>query len=148
MKSIFDKEVKAEIIMRINEIKVDDTPLWGKMNPYQMLKHCRLWEEMILGKTNYKRMLLGFLFGKIALKNVLKDESPLGLNSPTVPGFAIEEKTGDFNDEKNRWLSLIDQHQIIKVTEFTHPFFGKMTREQIGTFAYKHTDHHLRQFGA
>jgi hypothetical protein len=30
---------------------------------------------------------------------------------------------------------------------FVHDFFGKMTDEQIGIFAYKHADHHLRQFG-
>jgi len=108
MKSIFDQEVKAEIMMRIKQIKEHDAAIWGKMNAYQMLKHCRLWEEMILGKTTYKRMLLGRLFGKIALKNVLKDESPIALNSPTVPGFAIEEKTGDFEVEQNNWLSLID----------------------------------------
>jgi len=27
-----------------------------------------------------------------------------------------------------------------------HPFFGKMTKEQVGYLAYKHTDHHLWQF--
>jgi len=33
-------------------------------------------------------------------------------------------------------------------TGFIHDFFGKMTREEIGILAYKHLDHHLRQFGA
>jgi len=31
---------------------------------------------------------------------------------------------------------------------FVHPFFGKMTKEQIGYHAYKHIDHHLRQFNS
>lgn len=29
-----------------------------------------------------------------------------------------------------------------------HPFFGKMSARQWGMIAYKHVDHHLRQFGA
>jgi hypothetical protein len=29
-----------------------------------------------------------------------------------------------------------------------HPFFGRMTPEQIGYMLYKHTDHHLRQFNS
>jgi hypothetical protein len=28
-----------------------------------------------------------------------------------------------------------------------HPVFGRMTRRAWGALAYKHTDHHLRQFG-
>jgi len=31
---------------------------------------------------------------------------------------------------------------------FIHPFFGKLTKEQAGYMAYKHIDHHLRQFNA
>jgi hypothetical protein len=27
-----------------------------------------------------------------------------------------------------------------------HTFFGKITKEQAGQLAYKHADHHLRQF--
>lgn len=28
-----------------------------------------------------------------------------------------------------------------------HPFFGKMSAREWGLIGYKHTDHHLRQFG-
>jgi hypothetical protein len=28
---------------------------WGKMNVYQMLKHCALWEDMTFGKIAVKR---------------------------------------------------------------------------------------------
>jgi hypothetical protein len=31
---------------------------------------------------------------------------------------------------------------------FTHWFFGKMTKDQVEYFVYKHTDHHLRQFNS
>ncbi len=44
----------------------------GKMNIYQMLKHCTLCEEMYLGKTKHKRTLLGRLFGKMALNSLSK----------------------------------------------------------------------------
>lgn len=38
--------------------------------------------------------------------------------------------------------------RINTLDDFMHPFFGKITREQIGYLAYKHDDHHLRQFNA
>jgi hypothetical protein len=30
----------------------------------------------------------------------------------------------------------------------THPAFGRMTADDWGALIHKHTDHHLRQFGA
>ncbi len=32
-------------------------------------------------------------------------------------------------------------------TTMRHPVFGLMTRAQWGRWAYRHMDHHLRQFG-
>jgi hypothetical protein len=110
-----------------------------------MLKHCVQWEEMILGKRVYKQSFIGRLFGKSALKNMIKDETPVKRNMPTVSEFKIKEN-GDVEAEKKKWLALMDEHAYISNPDFVHPFFGKMTREQVGLLAYKHSDHHLRQF--
>jgi len=48
----------------------------GQMNIYQMLKHCTLYEEMLLGKKKFKQIFLGRLFGKIAMKELIGNESP------------------------------------------------------------------------
>ncbi|MEO6305792.1 MAG: DUF1569 domain-containing protein [Bacteroidia bacterium] len=50
--------------------------------------------------------------------------------------------------EKNKWVSLIEHYEKFSNPDFIHPFFGKMTEAQIGVMAYKHSDHHLRQFNA
>jgi Protein of unknown function (DUF1569) len=146
LKSIFDKLTRDELIERINTLDENSTPQWGKMNVYQMLKHCTQWEEMILGKRKYKQSFVGKLFGKSALKGMLKDESPLKRNMPTVPEFKIKEN-GDAVAERNKWITLIEEHAHVSNSGFVHPF-GKMTKEQVGLFAYKHTDHHLRQFNS
>ena len=65
MKTIFDKNTREELINRINSLDENSTPQWGKMNIYQMLKHCTLCEEMYLGKTKYKRAFIGRLFGRV-----------------------------------------------------------------------------------
>ena len=57
MKSIFDKTTRGELINRINTVEQNSTAHWGKMNVYQMLKHCMLWEEMLLGKKQYQQSL-------------------------------------------------------------------------------------------
>jgi Protein of unknown function (DUF1569) len=147
MKTIFDKTTREELISRINSLNENSSAQWGKMNVYQMLKHCTIWEEMILGKKKYKQLFMGRLFGKMALRNNLKDEKPLGRNSPTMPGFKITEN-GNVEEQKKKWIALIEEEKDFANHDFVHPFFGKMTKEQIGHFAYKHTDHHLRQFNA
>ncbi|MBO9699073.1 MAG: DinB family protein [Sporocytophaga sp.] len=149
MKTVFEKSTRDELIQRINSLSQDSKANWGKMNIYQMLKHCVLWEEMVLQNKRYKRPFIGLLLGRFMLKNELKDR-PMRRNNPTIPELMISETFGDFAQEKARWISHLNKYESYKYPDnsFIHPFFGKMTKEQIGYQAYKHSDHHLRQFGA
>lgn len=146
MKTVFDPKVREELISRIQRLNSESVALWGKMSVFQMLKHCTSWEEMILRNKRYKRVLPGLLFGKIALRMVLKDEKPLGRNSPTIPDLKITGG-GEVEPEKEKWIALIREYPLYTHPYFVHPFFGTMSNEQVGRFSYKHTDHHLRQFG-
>src|ERR1700676_5742693 len=127
MKSIFDESTSDELIRRINMLNENSKAQWGKMDVYQMLKHCTLWEEMISGQMKTKRMFLGRIFGKMALKNLIRAENPVARNMPTVPGFSIRDH-GDVLSEKNKWIALIKEHARFSNTNFVHPFFGKMTK--------------------
>ena len=148
MKTIFDKATRAELIVRINTLDENSKAQWGKMTIYQMVKHCRLWEEMSLGKITSKRVFIGRLFGKLALKMALKDDKPMGRNAPTSAELIVKEPNGDIAAEKMKWIALLGEYDHFSNLDFIHPFFGKMTKEQIGYHAYKHTDHHLRQFNS
>lgn len=146
MKSVFDKTTRDELINRINSLNESSTAQWGKMNVSQMLKHCTQWDEMALGKKKYKQSLLGKLFGKMALKNMLKDE-PIKKNLPTVPSFKIKENT-NVAEEKKKWIGLLNEYANFSNDGFIHPFFGAMTKDHTGYLVYKHANHHLRQFNS
>ena len=148
MKTIFDNETKTELINRIELLQENTPSQWGKMNAYQMVKHCRGWEEMMQSKVNLKRAFIGRIFGRIALKAVVGNTDPLKRSTPTIPSLIIKESAGDFEAEKKCWISNIEQYANFENDNFRHVFFGKMTREQIGQMVYKHIDHHLRQFNA
>ena len=77
MRTIFDKETRDELIARINSLNENSKPLWGKMNLYQMTKHNTYWNGWILGEDHhtYKQDFIGKVFGKIALKRMIKDEN-------------------------------------------------------------------------
>lgn len=147
MKSVLDASTREELIRRIDSLNESSVAQWGKMNVYQMLKHCSRWDEMVHNNKMGKRVFIGRIIGAMALRSVLKDDKPLGKNEPTLPELVIKEN-GDVADEKAKWILRIKQYEHYSHNYFVHPFFGKMTREQIGRFAYKHTDHHLRQFNS
>ncbi len=149
MKTIFEHDVRAGLIERIGQVSENDEAQWGKMNVYQMLRHNTYWNRWIHGEGDfkYKQAFLGKLFGKIALKRMIRDDKPFDKNVPTSDQFKVAETSGDLENEKIKWISLIQEYDNFHNPTFVHDFFGKMTKEQIGILAYKHTDHHLRQFG-
>lgn len=96
----------------------------------------------------YKQAFIGRLFGKMALHRTTRDNKPLDRNVPTSSWLKIKEINGDFEKDINQWVSLVNAYRQYDNPAFIHDFFGKMTRDEIGILAYKHSDHHLRQFGA
>lgn len=148
MKTIFDKSTRCGLIERINTVTEHHSAQWGKMNVYQMLMHGIKWDQMALGKTKYRQSFFGKIFGKIALPDFIGDERPFKKNVPTVPDLKITDTSGDTSILKAKWIALIEEYDNYQNENFIHPFFGGMTKEQLGYLAYKHTDHHLRQFGA
>ena len=146
MDTILDHTTRERLIERIQTLTENSKAQWGKMNVYQMLKHCTKWEEMLLERKQYRQSLIGRLFGKMALRDMLKDE-PMRPNLPTVPSFKVRDN-GDVEAAKSEWIDLIRQHDKQKNRGFVHPFFGKLTAEEAGQMSYKHIDHHLRQFNS
>jgi hypothetical protein len=148
MKTVFEQQTRDELIGRINSLHENSKAQWGKMTVNQMLKHCRQWDEMITGRINCKRSFIGRIFGKMALKGMLKDEKPMMRNAPSSPELVVKESSVNLAAERAKWITLIEEHAHFSNPGFIHPFFGTMTKEQVGYLAYKHSDHHLRQFNS
>lgn len=148
MKSVFDASTRKELTGRINSLTPENKAQWGKMNVYQMVRHCTRCDDMYLGTLPIKRVFIGRLIGGIFLKKFLKDDRPFDKNAPTSPLLTTGQEAGDLEEQKKEWVKRIVQFAGYNNPRFVHPFFGPMTKEQVGFLAYKHEDHHLRQFGA
>ncbi len=150
MKTIFTKPVREDLIKRIALLNDSSNARWGKMNVLQMVKHNNYWNDWILGEDNhtYKQDFIGKIFGRMGLKKMIKNEKPFDKNIPTSSQFKVKEINGDLEMEKLKWISLMKAYENYNNPDFIHDFFGTMTKEQIGILVFKHSDHHLRQFGA
>jgi hypothetical protein len=148
MMSLFDENELAIVLHRINKLTPDSRPNWGKMNVSQMLAHCQTTLNLALGKATLKRSILGFLFGKIAKKQVVSDK-PFKRNLPTAPSFIIKDEK-NFELEKQKLTSLVTEFSkggSEGLSNKPHPFFGPLTPEEWDKSQWKHLDHHLQQFG-
>lgn len=147
MKTIYDAQTKAELITRINLVEPNAKPLWGKMTAGQMLKHCRMWEDMSQGRLPFKRSFIGRLVGKMVLKKLVSDDRPLTRNTPTSPELIVRTQV-DAGEEKAAWIACLQAYGDKPGPGVPHPFFGHVSGENLGILVYKHADHHLRQFNA
>lgn len=145
MKNLFDDSSRQEIIDRINKLTPESKPLWGKMNVSQMLHHNTLPMELALQNPKPPRQFMGRIFGGMVKKKILSPE-PFKKNGFTPKEFKVVNEF-DFNQQKEKLLSLINKFERGSITDTVHPFFGNMTEDNYGELQFKHLDHHLQQFG-
>jgi hypothetical protein len=148
LKSLFEPATVNEIKDRMAHLGPDSEHQWGKMNVAQMLAHCSAFMEMAVGLKTPPRSLLGRVFGRVAKSTVLSEE-PIRRNMPTEKSLIVSNER-DFAVERQRLLEWTDRFASggpERCTKHPHCFFGKMTPREWATMAYKHMDHHLRQFG-
>lgn len=150
MKHLFDPAMAGEVQSRLQGLDPDAARLWGRMTAAQAMAHCASAMEMASGDLRPRRVLLGRILGPLVKAKVLADDAPFGRNSPT----AKELKSGpevDFSVERARLAALVERFARAGpagCSPHPHPFFGRLSPQEWAVLAYKHLDHHLRQFGA
>jgi transposase InsO family protein len=119
------------------------------MNVAQALAHCSGVLELALGDRRPPRELIGRIFGRLLKRLAVTSEAPIRRNAPTLKEFVVLDER-NLDAERNRLMALLERFAAggaAVCTDHPHPFFGRMTPQEWGTFEYKHLDHHLRQFG-
>ncbi|POY36201.1 hypothetical protein C3K47_10605 [Solitalea longa] len=147
-KNLFNNETAEKIIERVKQLGAESSGLWGKMTAEEMLMHCNSCNREILEgsrgtqKTSLKQYLLRILALYLApnFKKGIKSEDH------HIIGHKINNL--NFEEIKDEFIDLIHQFPLNKKElTLSHPAFGNISTKQWGIAAYKHMDHHLRQFG-
>ena len=153
MEDIFDRAVADDLIARIRRLTPDSQRLWGSMTVDQTLAHCNvpfdtLYDPAYTETTPRPNALVRTVLRLVA-KPVVVGPRPYKRNMRTAPSFVIEGPR-DFEAERDKLVAYVDRVQREGAAAFdgreSHSF-GPLTAPEWSTLFYKHTDHHLQQFG-
>lgn len=146
MKSLWQEESQKEVLNRLDKLVPESKGAWGKMNTFQMLAHLSDAMRMALGELDIKPKKSPLRYKPV--KKLVIYVFPFPKGAPTAPEL-IARAEGDWNKEVSSLKELIARftecHNQDDWAE--HPVFGKLTKKDWGALAYKHIDHHFRQFG-
>lgn len=148
--SIYKVETTIVLAARIDSITNETPALWGKMNSGQMLSHCCVPYQQILGENTDKPGKLMKWIIKNFLKASMVNEIPYKPNMPTAPTFIRVNQEFDVDNEKEKLKKYIQQIQELGPEQLAAKpslSLGMITPLEWNNLLYKHIDHHLRQFG-
>lgn len=152
MKTVGDPRVLQALLERLGTVRPDSLRRWGTLTPHEMLCHLGDASDMVLGARPRKtpvrdrsRPLLRWLS--------LWTPIPWPHGRPTNPVLDPRvEGTRPSVFEQDLTRVIIGVKQIAAAVPGslipTHGLFGSMSLRDWQRWAYRHVDHHLRQFGA
>jgi len=141
----------ADILTRLRTVHPDSAPRWGRMSAHQMICHASDALRMAMGERRVSPAT-GPLQRTIVKWLVLYVPVRWPAAIPTRPEIDQEAggtKPADFARDLAQLESLLARVATLQRTSWpAHPIFGRMSQQAWRRWAYLHTDHHLRQFGA
>jgi hypothetical protein len=147
MKSLWQEPARREILARLERLSPEARAGWGRLDAPRMLAHVTDALRMAFGDlpTASKRLPLRFP----PLKQLVFYWLPMPKGAPTAPEL-LARPCIDWVGEREACRALVERFATERRERPwpAHPAFGTLTAQQWGILAYRHTDHHLRQFGA
>lgn len=145
VRTLRDEARRREIGERLARLTETDRPLWGRMDAPQMVAHLAAWFRMALGDLHIPPRRL--IVRHFPLKQLLLYVIPFPRGLPTAPELQRPSAGWDADMALVRDGLARLAAQDAAVSWPDHPAFGAMSGSQWGVLGYRHTDHHLRQFG-
>lgn len=143
--TIFDNAVRQQLLARLEQLSPTAAPRWGRMTAPQMVSH--LIESYRFGAGELT-LPLWFVPFRPLVRWLALYVIPFPKGAPAAPQLLAR-----IPDQWESDLAALRE----RIAGFTppaggasrppHPIFGVMSDADLGVLAYKHTDHHFRQFG-
>jgi hypothetical protein len=151
MPTFFDPSIRTALEARVRAMGPDSPRRWGRMTPHQAICHLSDAFRMSLGERTVAEVPGRF---KPVMKFVaLRLPLPWPRGIPTFREI-VQGGGGtppaEFERDREELLALMARFAAAPEADLAprHGLFGLMRRSDWGLWAWRHLDHHLRQFGA
>lgn len=148
MHTMLDAADREALLRRVDAVTSASMPRWGGLTADRMLCHLHESARLALGEVSVKPKGPG-IFRVFPLKHLLLYVVPFPKSAPTAPELLQGSPAGTIEAEKARLKDALTRLALGPKSGPgpAHPLFGPLSREEWGVASFKHTDHHLRQFG-
>jgi hypothetical protein len=149
MKNLGEASIQQQTKQRIRGLRADSERHWGRMSAGQMICHLTDSFRRMLGEKQAANLPPNKFMKLVALW--LPIRWPHGFKTrPEMDQEIGGTRPAAFEADRQELLAYMDRFTCESpVPVFSpHPIFGPLTRKEMMRWAYLHTDHHLRQFGA
>lgn len=146
MKTLWDPRKQEEVLARVRRLSPECRGRWGRMTCLQMVVHVTDAFALYCGELQSDVKRTPLLYAP--LKQAVVYLMPMPRNVPTARVLLSRVPAG-WDEEITRLehaVATFASHHARSEWPL-HPLFGRMSRRAYGVLAYRHTDHHLRQFG-
>ncbi len=144
--------LKKQYTKILSELDADAPRKWGKMNVQQMTEHMTDYVRIANGRASLPVVTpedkLPRLQGFLASEKPFPENTPNSLmaDEPLPARLATkDEAINELQGELDHFFAVHEQETARKTP---NPFFGTLDFDQQVQLLYKHSTHHLRQFGA
>jgi len=146
MKSMWQEATRREMAERLAALTPDRQARWGRMTSPRMVAHVTQSFRSAVGELPVKSKQLILRYSP--LKELIIYWMPFPKNAPTAPELLALEPT-EWAADVAALQALMQRFSAMdpKSVFPEHAAFGRLSGAQWGILMYRHTDHHLRQFG-
>lgn len=148
MRTVFDPAAYAELRTRLRALAPTAPQRWGRLSAPRML--CHVGDQLRCALGDVPAVVRWTPFHNRALRFIVVHALPWPKGRiPTAPQMLATLPAGWAED-----LATVERllERVAARGESgpwpAHPSFGPIGGREWGWLVYKHTDHHLRQFGA
>lgn len=151
MRTVFRPDLHAELVARLGTLRLDAPRRWGRMTAHQAVCHLSDSFKGIL----QDRPITG---RRVGVRRRIQRIVAFTLPVPWPKGFATSREVDAEKDGTRPASFAADVAELESLLRRfvasdgrglePHYAWGAMSRGEWGRYAYRHVDHHLRQFGA
>ncbi len=147
MKTLWNDDDRRGLLERLSHLAPDSAARWGKFTAPRMLAHVNDALRMSSGllPSSSKRTPLRFP----VVKHLLVWIAPWPKGAPTAPELLARGDRAVWDAERTAFPFALESfvNRPADAAMPLHPAFWRLSRASWGRLAWRHVDHHFRQFG-